>query len=273
MLTLFDRHAVTKEDFLVWNAAAIHFLAAYLLWIGAFNVQMKIKELRGIAQLTAVCEDAGLILFDESFAKMAHYIVYISIVAFVSLELLVIIVVAINKDYSLKIFKRLWTDTSIFMQCTINTHYMLLQLVMIRLFQKLLAEIKCTTEKLFDGKTAWPRNDEDSIKQSFSSRLQILHRLYQGAYLSFMDLNNFINPAFLIWWNVVLIGNIVCAYILINSIMLHQPLGLHNLFFLLLYYGTFIGLVGFLILMGVLTNVVSFCNFITMRLLHTLSVY
>lgn len=251
------------------NAAGIHFIAAYLLWVGARYAQIKIKEIRGIAELTKACENAGLILFDEPLARKAHYIVYISIAAFASLEISAICLVAMNRDFSLKSIKQLWTDTSIFMQCTVNTHYMLMQLVMIRLFQKLLAEIKLTVERRFDGNAEGSKNDQD-MKGSFLSRLRILHRLYQSAYLNFTELEKFVNPAFIIWWNVVLIDNVICAYILINSFMMHEPLGLQTLFFMLLYYGTFVGLIIFLILMGTLASVVSllFVAFLLILLFH-----
>lgn len=257
ILTLLDRHIVTREDFLVLNAAGIHFLAAYLFWVGAYNAPKKINEILGIAELTKVCEDTELLLFDESFARMAHYIVYACIAGFVSLEVSMIYhVIGMNRDLSLKTFKRLWTDTCVFMQGTISTHYLLLQLVMIRLFQKILAEIKLTVQRRFDDNVEGSRNAQ-TIRGSFSLRLQILHRIYQSAFLTFMELDKFINPAFLIWWNVVLIENVICAYILINSIMMNEPLGLQNLFFLLLYYGTLLGLTSFLVLMGILADVVS----------------
>lgn len=257
ILTLSEKEILTREDVLVLNAAAIHFIAAYLLWTGAYKAQNKIREIRGIAELTKACEGAGLILFDDQFARMAHYIVYAFIAVFASLEVSTIYyMAAINKDFSLKAFERLWTNTCIFMQGTISTHYMLLQLVMIRLFQKIVIEIKLTAQQRFNGIEV-SKQDQD-MREPFSSRLRSLHRIYQSAYLNFMELNNFIDPAFLIWWNIVLIANVVCAYVLLNSIMMHEPLELQSMFFLLLHYGTLLGLISFLILMGTLAGVVSF---------------
>lgn len=258
ILTLLDKEILTREDVLVLNAAAIHFIAAYLLWTGAGKAQKKIKEIRGIAELAKACEGAGFILFDDKFTRMAHYVVYAFIAVFASLEVSTICyMAAMNRDFSLKAFERLATDTCIFMQGTISTHYMLLQLVLIRLFQKIVVEIKLTAQRRFDGNVEGSKYDQ-AVRGSFSSRLRTLHRIYQSAYLNFMELNNFINPAFLIWWNIVLIANVVCAYVLLNSIMMHEPLELQNMFFLLLHYGTLLGLISFLILMGTLADVVSF---------------
>lgn len=253
--TLYDSHMNLKDIIFLLSAIAIHFIAAYLFLTGIFRAQMKINELRGIAELTRDCENAGLIVFDTAFVKMAHYIVYTFIGFFVSMEILTLVIFTLRGDYSLKAFRRLFTDTCIFMQGTISTHFMMLQLILLRLFQRILSEIKTTAEERFNNIEL---HNNDIEKLSFPARIRYLHRLYQSAYFNFMEIGNFINPMFVVWWNIVVIDNVICVYVILNSIMIKEPLAMEYIFFILLHTGTLGGLITFLIVMGMFAEVVSY---------------
>lgn len=254
---LYGSHITGWDDFLLLGAIGIHFIAVYLFWVGISRTKTKIIELRGLAELVRDCEKAGFIIFDASFVKMAHYIVYAFVTLFVSLEVLTMSIFWLRGDFSLKAFRRLFTNNSVFMQGTVSTHFMLLQLVLLQLFQKILSEIKLTAENRVTSVEDEKLQTDSVLRRSFPSRIRYLHRLYQSAYLNFMEISNFVNPAFVFWWNIVIIDNIICAYAILNSILNHEPLAMDNLFFILLHTGTLGGLIIFLIVMGMLADVVS----------------
>lgn len=257
---LFEDHEDIRGNFLLIGTIAIHFLAAYLFSIGATSAQKKINELRGIAELTKYCENAGFILFEESFVRMAHKVTYIFIISFVLLEIFSVTHFALKGDFSSSAFLILCTKTCIFMQGTVSTHYMLLQLVLLHMFQRILNEIKFTVEsrlRIRLIKVDLIIKGHQNVIRSFIARITKLRRIYESAYLNFIEIDNIMNPAFLIWWNMILSINVVCAYVFLNSIIFQTPLDLEQLLYILQHCGTLIGLIIFLIMMEVIADVVS----------------
>lgn len=256
--SLYENHIKTWDDFLLLDAVSIHFLAVYLFWIGIYNVKMKTNELTGIGELTRNCENAGLAVFNKTFVRLAHYIVYIFVISFLSLEVLVVGLFLHKADFSLKAVRRLCTDTCIFMQGAVSTHFAVLQMVLLRLFQVILSEIKLAAEiRINEEKTNKLHKNSITDKHHFLSRICHLRRLYKGVYLNFMQFSEYINGGFLIWWNIVLMNNVLCVYVILNSIMTGEYLKMDDVFFILLHCGTLIGLTTFLIIMGIFANVVS----------------
>lgn len=258
---LFEDREDIRNNFLLVSTIAIHFLAAYLFSIGATVPKKKINELRGIAEITKYCETAGFILFEESFVRMAHNVTYTFIISFVLLEVFSITHFALKGEFSCNAFLILCTKTCIFMQGTVSTHYMLLQLVLLNMFQRILAEIKITVENRLnnkDIKTDLTVKADQNVSRSFVARIQQLRRIYESAYLNFIEIDNLMNPAFLIWWNMILSINVVCAYVFLNSIVFQKPLDLEQLLYILQHCGTLIGLIIFLIMMEFIADVVSY---------------
>lgn len=255
--TLYEDHINTWDDFLILDAITIHFLAAYLFWLAILNAKMKINELRGIGELTRDCENAGLIVFNITFVRFAHFMAYACIALFVSIEMLILGIFFFEADFSYKAFQRLCTDTCIFLQGPMSTHFLLLQIVLLHLFQVILSEIKSTAKnRLNDDKTDLQNNS--TAKHYFLPRICHLHRLYRSAYLNFMQSSEYINGGFLLWWNIVLVNNVICVYVILNSIMTGEFLKMEQIFFILLHSGTLGGLIIFLVVMGIFANVVSY---------------
>lgn len=255
---LFESRMDTREDFLHVIAIAIHFLGAYLFWVGVkIGSDMKMTELRGISEVTSYCETVGFILFEESFVRMAHYVIYGFIALFLSLECFVIAIFSFKGDFSSKAFHKLWTSTCVFMQGTISTHFMMLQMVLLHMLQRILAQIKLTMDNRLNA-NAKPRHEQ----QPFLLRIRVLHRIYESAYLNFIQIEKFINPAFLIWWNTILTINIVCAYLVLNAFMIQEPLETEQVFLILQHCATLAGLTIFLIIMEIIANVVSRLQFV-----------
>lgn len=263
---LYKDHINSWDDFLLLDAITIHFLAAYLLLAGIRNAKLKINELHGIAELTKHCENAGLIVFDESFVRVAHYMTYACIVLFVSLEVVFLGIFFIEADFSYKAFKRLCANTCIFLQGTVTTHFMLIPFVVLQLFQVILSEIKLAVENRLNNvdKTYNLHVNDSTARKYFLSKICHLHRLYRSAHLNFMQTSEYINGGFLVWWNVVLANNVICVYVILNSIMTGKFLKMEQIFFILLHCGTLCGLTIFLIVMGMISNVVSYLSFNTL---------
>lgn len=253
--TLYGGSIHTRDDVLLLGAITVHFIAAYMMLVGVFNTKMKITELDGLAHIVRDCEKAGFVLLDDVFVRRAHGVVYAFIVGFALLEIFAIVVFVLLGDYSLDAFRRLCTDTCIFMHGPMSAHYTLLLFLLMHIFRVVLSEIDQTMEDRL----------EDCNHRNFSAKIRRLHRIYESVYLNYKEIDNFMNPAFLIWWNTCTVINVVCAYVLIKSIMIEEPLELASVFFVLLHYGCALALIIFAIIMEFIANVVSFscshCNF------------
>lgn len=256
--TLYGTKINTREDVLLLGAVMINFIAAYLLSIGCRRTHLKMRDLEGIVELTKVGERMGIIFFDESFVKIGQTLTCSLITMFLSLEVFTVVVFIIVGDFSLMAYKRLCTDTCVFLQGTLGTHYITLHLAKLHMIQKVLDRMKEIAEdrlNIGDGD-----NCSHSSEQSFTADIRRLCRLYSCLFLNFHEDDNFVGPAFLVWWNTILGVNIISAYVLLNSVMIQEPLGVVSIFFMLKVYGCILGVIIYLAEMEVTAAVVSQFN-------------
>lgn len=254
---LLGTRVITREDFLFLGTIMINFIAVYLLSVGFRRAQMKVTDLQGIAELTRFGEEMGIRFFDETFVKSGQTLTYALITMFVSLEIITITIFFVLGDFSLNSFKNVCTDTCVFMQGTLGTHYITLHLVKLNMFQKVLDKIKFIAENRLNVSE---RDDVDSIRSSeqcFEADIRRICRLYSAIYVNFLEDDRFVGPALLIWWNTILSINVVSAYVVLNSIIIQKPLDLVSVSFILKIYGCMVGVIIYLAEMEVTSAVVS----------------
>lgn len=254
---LYESSVKTRESVLLLCYISIDFAGAVLLtWMITFKIETLINEFKGWMEIIKECEAMGIIILDNTFMMKAHIVLYVSIAVYVALEISTLVVYIFHEDYSLQTFEWLCTDAYIFMQDSVNTHYLMAHLLLRHSFRKVLFEMEETLRTRMECNV----NDWLSVRyisQPFRMKMRRLLRTYESIYLNFLEMAKFMHPAFLIWWNMTLIVNITCAYVLINSIIIGQPLDLFDLIFVVNHYGCFLLAVGFLFAMEMIAKLVS----------------
>lgn len=247
--TVYGTNISSRDDVLLVGAVMINSIAAYLFLFGVVKTKAKIREIDGLSEIVKDSERMKIIFLDEPFVRKAHKLVHVLIAMFVSLQVFTVLMFVFIGDYSLKAFKKLCTDTCVFMQGTVGSHYVLLQLVLLHMFQKVSAEIREACENRL--------NRQASCKQQFLTKIQQLGRLYESVYLNFVETDKFQSPAFLVWWNIVLLVNTLATYIIIVSILIREPLDITQLLFTLKVCGCLVGIIIYLVEMEITAAVVS----------------
>lgn len=242
----------TREDVLHLEAIMLNFIAAYLLSVGVRRTEIKISDLKGIIELLKYGEEMGIIFLDKSFVKMGQRVTLSIITMFITLQSCTVLIFISRGDFSFTAFKGLCTDTCVFMQGTLATHYITLHLLKLHMFKKVLHKM----EQIVDDRL----NNARLSEQAFSTAISHLCRLYSCTYLNLLEDDKFVGPAFLIWWNTILAGNILTAYVLITSAMMQLPLDVANIIFILKVYGCLIGVTIYLVVLEITAAVVSALN-------------
>lgn len=250
----------TREDVLLVGALMINFVAAYMMSVPLRFVEIKIRELEGIVELVKNGEEMGMIFLDRQFVKTCLTLSLGLITMFVSLEVFTLVVFWRAGDYSWVAFKSLCTDTCVFMQGTVGTHYVTLHLLLLHMFQKIQVRLKETLENRLNGRTeerisSSPRSVSPEI---FEREIRRICRFYKSIHMNFLEDNKFLGPALLIWWNLVLAVNIMCVYVVLNSIIIQEPLGIVSIIFILKVCGCMVGIIIYLAEVEVTAVVVSF---------------
>lgn len=257
--TLYGTKISTREDVLLLGAVLINFIAAYLLSVGLRNANIKIRELRGIIQLVEDADKMGIKFLHDTFVKRGQTLTFTLITLFVCLQLFTIAAFFINGDFSFTAYKRLCTDTCVFLQGTLGTHYITLHLLLLNMFQKVLDKMKEILETRLDAADL-NKNDSDSINSSqqiFDKEVRRICRFYKSIYLNLLEEDHFTGPALLIWWNAIVAANIVSVYVLLKSMMMQEPLGMVSILFMLKIYGCMMGVIIYLFEMEITAAVVS----------------
>lgn len=260
--TLLGTRIRTREDVLFVGAVMINFIAAYLLSVGFRRAQIKINDLQGIAELARDAEEMGIWFFNESFVKGAQIVAYALITMFVSLGMLTIIIFCVLGDFSLAAYKNLCTDMCVLMQGTLGVHYVILFQVKLHMFQKVQDKIKDVAENRLKIVESLDVSSVHSSEQCFETEIRRICRLYSGLYQNFLEDDRFVGPAYLIWWNTILTINVISAYVMLNSIMIQQPLDVVSISFMLKIYGCMLGVTINLFQMEATAAVVSITHLI-----------
>lgn len=250
----------TREDVLLLGAVIIDFIAVYMLSVSLRCEHIKIKQLDGIIQLIKDGENTGIIFIDKQFVKTCSILIVALITMFVALELFTVVVFWIAGDYSWAAYRRLCTDTCVFMQGTVGTHYVTLHFLLLNMLQKTLLRLKDILDRRLNDSTDENinRSPPSVLQEIFVREVRHFCRFYRSVHMNLLEDNNFVGPAVLIWWNAVLAVNIISVYIMLNSIMIQEPLGVVSIFFILKVYGCMIGIIIYLAEVEVTTSVVSF---------------
>lgn len=254
--SLYGNKVSTRDDVLLLGTVMINFIAMYLLTVALRFEDIKIKELEGIIQLITDGEQMGITFLDKEFVGSCLILIFALITMFVSLEVFTVLIFIIAGDFSFSAFKRLCTDTCVFMQGTVGTHYIALQLLLLHMFQKVLHKLKETLESRLSNNST--KKSSSTSHEIFATNVRRICRFYKSLYLNFLEENKFMGPAFLIWWNTILAVNIISVYVVLNSIMIQEPLGIVSIFFVLKFYGCMVGIMIYLTEMEVTAAVVSF---------------
>lgn len=254
--TLYGTKISSREDVLHLEAVMVNFIAMYLITLPLRFQNIKLRELEGIIQLISYGEKIGIICLDKSFVKTCTRLILTLILLFVSLEVFTVVHFLITADFSLTAFKTLFTDTCIFMQGTVGVHYISLHLLLLHIFQKILYKLKYTLKSRLRHNTK-ETNLALASHKYFAMEIRRICRFYKSIHLNFLEDNKFLGLGFVIWWNTVLAVNIISVYVLLNSIMIQEPLETSSLFFILKVYGCMVGIVIYLAEMEVTASVVS----------------
>lgn len=219
------------ESYLAADDVLMNTCASSLYFISFLLISQKAVEMQSFAEIVHDGEQQGLVYLDAKFVKNNTYIMYVSIMSLVLMQAATMITFVLEGVFTRTRIRILFSDTIELLEGCLVLHYYNLMITFPRVFARLFLQAKYALKNRLDEdeeviKTLecsfTPEEENDCQKfvssGSLEQELRDLRRIYSSITLSYLQVEKYLSPTFLIWWLTMCFSVTIKAIICIKCI-------------------------------------------------------
>lgn len=217
------------KSFLLFNEFTMFLCTFSMMYCTILRVNEKVKELQGIAEVCKHAQTNGLILLNVKFVRKVKIFSYVVIMTFLGIQLLAVLYFFCEDSYTMVAFKNYLYNTIFLLEGTLVVHFNSIMMLYTHIFRKISGEISSVLKirllqcsNIINAQFLNIQEIDEDVLLKYRSEadiekdLQKLRKLHTSAFWTYKQLNNFINPSFLMWWMCIISSTTVNIYLVIQ---------------------------------------------------------
>lgn len=186
------------------NECMLCLISYIFLVCDSLQSSVKARELQGLAEIIQCAAQRGIKVLSLKFVKISTWIVYITVLGVVVLELLSILNFIVRSNHDAEAWKTLIGDTSFLLGGSLCVHYVILVAVYIKVIKRVHLQIKLVLMNRLNKKYvigAGADNKKATILSFFDTEKQLreLRRMHSSIFLNFLQTGKHLSPTALFW--------------------------------------------------------------------------
>lgn len=228
------REQDSLQRFLLFNEFTMFLCAVSMMYCTIIRIYEKVKELQGIAEVCKHAEANGLVLLDGKFVRKVNFFAYIVIWTFLAIQLLSVLYFFYH-SYTMVAFKNFLYNTIFLLEGTLVAHFNSFMMLYTHIFRKISRAILSVLKirlmqcpNIIDAQFLNIQELEGDVlithtvshsETNVEKQIQKLRKLHSSAFWTYKQLNNFMNPSFLMWCVSITSSTTVNIYLVIQCLI------------------------------------------------------